>query len=102
MKKTTNSHPGAARATPKRTCVACRRIKPKRELIRVVRTPGGNVEIDTTGKKEGRGAYLCPDGNCWEKALKGNHLEHTLKIKLKQDNREQIKKQAADLLKGEN
>jgi predicted RNA-binding protein YlxR (DUF448 family) len=100
MTKNSNSRPTAAKAVPQRTCVACRRVKPKRELVRLVRNPEGCVEIDTTGKKDGRGAYLCPDGKCWEKALKGNQLEHTLKINLSRENREQIIRQAADLFKG--
>ncbi len=49
------------RKIPQRMCVGCREMKNKRDLIRVVRTPEGNIEIDPTGKKSGRGAYLCPD-----------------------------------------
>jgi predicted RNA-binding protein YlxR (DUF448 family) len=83
-----------------RTCVACRQIKPKRELVRLVRTSGGNIEIDSTGKKEGRGAYLCPGWECWEKALKGKQLEQTLRINLTRENREQLFKDGEALLKG--
>jgi predicted RNA-binding protein YlxR (DUF448 family) len=100
MKKISRSRPAAARPVPQRTCVACRRVKPKRELVRLVSSPGGGVEIDATGKKEGRGTYLCPNRECWDKALKGNQLEHTLKSHLTQDNRERIIKQAKDLLEG--
>jgi predicted RNA-binding protein YlxR (DUF448 family) len=101
MTKTSNSHPGAAKAVPQRTCVACRQVKPKGELVRLVRVAGGDVEIDTTGKKDGRGAYVCRNRECWEKALKGNQLEHTLKSNLAPDNRERILIQARNLLKGE-
>ena len=73
---------------PQRTCVACRKVKPKRELIRVVRISDGSVEIDTRGKRAGRGAYLCPE--CWEIGLKGSQLERALRITLTQDNREQL------------
>ena len=54
---------------PQRTCIGCREIRPKRELIRVVRTESG-VEIDPTGKKSGRGTYLCKTKSCWDAALK--------------------------------
>jgi len=82
--------------------VACRKIKAKRELVRLVRTPEGNIEIDITGRKAGRGAYLCPAVECWETALKGNRLEHTLRSNLTQEEREQLVKRGKDLLKGVN
>ncbi|HEU5375086.1 MAG TPA: YlxR family protein [Ktedonobacteraceae bacterium] len=65
---------------PIRTCIACRESKPKRELLRVVRTPDGHVLLDATGKKAGRGAYLCAKLNCWELALKRKRLEQTFEI----------------------
>ena len=80
--------------------MACRQIKAKRELVRLVRTPEGHVEIDSRGKKEGRGAYLCPTWGCWETALKGNQLEHALRGGLTRENREQLVKHGKDLLKG--
>ena len=80
--------------------MSCRQIKSKRELVRLVRTPEGDIEIDITGKKEGRGAYLCPDWECWETALKGKQLEHTLRSSLSRGNREQLIIQGKDLLKG--
>ena len=61
-----------------RTCVACRQEKPKRSLVRVVRTPVGEIVADPTGKKPGRGAYLCPQKECWDLALKKRLLEHAL------------------------
>jgi hypothetical protein len=54
---------------PQRTCVACRQIKPKRELIRIVRTPDGVIRVDETGKANGRGIYLCRNRTCWDKAV---------------------------------
>lgn len=54
---------------PQRTCVACRQVRPKRELVRIVRTPDGQIQVDTTGKANGRGVYLCRKRVCWEKAL---------------------------------
>lgn len=87
---------------PQRTCLACRQVKAKRELIRLVHTTDGNIEIDTSGKKVGRGAYLCPVLECWEAGLKGKQLEHALRSHLTQDNREQLIKHAKDWLKGAN
>ena len=75
---------------PQRTCVACRKVKAKQELIRLVRTSDNSVEVDTSGKKAGRGAYLCRAQECWELGFKGGRLEHTLRTKLTQDNRESL------------
>lgn len=72
---------------PLRTCIGCRRVRPKREMIRIIRTPDRAIEIDETGKKSGRGAYLCPSRECWEKALKRGALEHALKVKLTDEER---------------
>lgn len=55
-------------------------MKPKRELIRVVRTPGGEAHLDATGKVSGRGAYVCPAGECAEVALKERRLQHALDV----------------------
>lgn len=67
--------------------------------MRLVRTRGGEIEIDVDGKKEGRGAYTCPVRECWESALKGKQLEHTLRTNLTQDNRERLIRSGKDLLK---
>jgi len=75
---------------PQRTCVACRKVKAKRELIRVVRTYDGNVEVDTSGKKAGRGAYLCRTPECWQAGVKGGRLEYALRTSLSQDSRQQL------------
>ena len=87
---------------PLRTCVACRRIKTKRELIRLVRTPDGKIEVDGSGKKAGRGAYLCREWECWQTGLKGNRLEHTLRGSITQEDREKLINYAKDLIKGAN
>lgn len=65
-----------------RTCVACRESKPKRELLRIVRTPDGQVLLDATGKRAGRGAYLCAKLSCWENALKRKRLEQAFEVTL--------------------
>jgi predicted RNA-binding protein YlxR (DUF448 family) len=75
-------------------------VKDKRGLVRVVRTREGNIEVDSSGKKAGRGAYLCPSKACWEAALKDNKLEHALKGSLTQANREQLAKYGEESLKG--
>ena len=66
------------RKIPMRMCVGCREMKPKRELIRVVRPPEGAVMLDRSGKASGRGAYICPCAECLEKARKTKVLERTL------------------------
>lgn len=68
-------------------------------MIRLVRTPGGDVEIDTSGKKEGRGAYICPEQVCWDKALKGKQLERALRGRIKQVDLAQLLKTGKELLK---
>ena len=90
----------STRYTPLRTCVACREVRPKSELIRLVRISGGRVEVDTEGRKAGRGAYLCRARECWETGLKGERLEHALRTTLTQDNREQLIRYGKDFLQG--
>jgi predicted RNA-binding protein YlxR (DUF448 family) len=68
------------RHIPQRTCVACRQTNAKRQLVRVVRGPDGSVTIDPTGKRSGRGAYLCDSPECWNAALKRGVLPRALKI----------------------
>ena len=81
---------GNIKHIPQRTCVACRRVRHKRELIRLVRCSDGKIEVDDGGRKAGRGAYLCLAQQCWEIGLKGGRLEHALRTVLGQDNREQL------------
>jgi hypothetical protein len=65
-------------------------VKEKKALIRIVRTQNGVAEIDVFGKKPGRGAYLCSNRVCWELALKKNRLEHALRAKLNDVNRQTL------------
>jgi len=67
---------------PQRTCVACRQTHSKRELVRIVRTATGDMQIDPSGKLPGRGAYLCRNRTCWELALAQRRLDHALKTTL--------------------
>jgi len=73
-----------------RTCIACRQIKEKKALIRLVRAKNGVAEVDISGKKPGRGAYLCPQKTCWELALRKNRLDYALRTKLHGDNRQTL------------
>ncbi|MHB8648311.1 MAG: RNase P modulator RnpM, partial [Thermomicrobiales bacterium] len=70
------------RHIPQRTCIVTRQTGDKRGLIRIVRTPDGRVEVDPTGKKNGRGAYLTADRAIWERALAGNILSRALKVEI--------------------
>ncbi len=67
---------------PQRTCVACRDKNAKRTLTRIVRTPDGRIEIDPTGKRNGRGAYLCTQASCWNRALTTPVLARALKTEI--------------------
>ena len=67
---------------PQRTCIGCRQTKAKREMIRLVRTPDGQLAIDETEKQNGRGAYLCRQKMCWESALKGEHIGRALRMEI--------------------
>ncbi len=62
----------SAKKIPMRMCTACREMKPKRELVRVVKTPEGEIRLDLTGKLNGRGAYICRNAECFKKAEKSN------------------------------
>lgn len=70
---------------PMRMCVGCREMKPKNELLRVVRTPEDAILIDFTGKKSGRGAYLCRDEACLKRAAKQKQLQRALEREVGQD-----------------
>lgn len=63
---------------PQRMCVGCQEMKPKKELIRIVRTPEDGIEVDPSGKKSGRGAYICPRVECLQRAAKEKRLERAL------------------------
>ena len=75
----------AEKKTPMRMCVACREMKPKKELIRIVRTPENEIKADLTGKASGRGAYICRSVQCLEKAKKIRALERALDKKIDEE-----------------
>ena len=89
--------PRRPKHVPQRTCIACRQVKPKRELLRIVRTPQGHVEIDPTGKKSGRGAYLCATRLCWTTALKKKRLEQELETTISEEDRAALEAYVATL-----
>ena len=70
------------RKIPMRMCVGCREMKPKKELLRVVKPAEGECAIDRTGKASGRGAYVCPSAECLKKAQKSKALERALEAKI--------------------
>ena len=70
---------------PQRTCMGCNQKKDKKELIRIVKNKNNEISIDRTGKKEGRGAYICDDVNCLDKLIKSKRLERALDIKISQE-----------------
>jgi predicted RNA-binding protein YlxR (DUF448 family) len=85
-----NIRPQAVRKhVPRRTCIACREVAGKRELVRLAASSDG-VVIDTAGRMPGRGVYLCPVSICWEKALKGNRIEYGLRTRLSAADRQTL------------
>jgi len=70
---------------PMRQCLGCREMKPKRELIRVVRSPEGSISIDTKGKASGRGAYVCHDLQCLKRAIKAKAISRAFEIEIPQE-----------------
>lgn len=82
---------------PQRTCIACKQVRPKRELIRVVRTPEGHIELDPTSKKSGRGAYVCARRSCWDIALKKGKLEREFETQLTAEDRAALEAYYASL-----
>ena len=85
---------------PMRMCVGCREMKEKKSLIRVVRSPEGDVSLDPTGKKSGRGAYVCRDPECLKRAIKQRQLERQLDAALSPETAEALR-QEMEMLTGE-
>lgn len=77
---------------PARRCVACNEQKEKNNLLRIVRTPEGSIEIDQTGKKNGRGAYICKNIDCLNKIKRSKRLEKNLDISIDDDFYEEIRR----------
>ena len=80
--------------------MACRQVKAKRELVRLVCSADGIVEVDNSGKKTGRGAYLCEVWGCWEAGLKGRQLERSLRTTINAENKQQLVQYGKSLNQG--
>ena len=78
---------------PMRQCLGCREMKPKKELIRVVRSPEGEISLDFKGKASGRGAYVCPEPRCLKKAIKARALERAFSAQIPQEIYERLESQ---------
>ncbi len=84
------------RHVPRRTCVACREERPKRELLRLVCTADGVVDVDESGKRPGRGAYMCQSPDCWNKGLTKGRLERALRSKIDSESRQKLMRLASE------
>lgn len=82
---------------PMRKCVGCQEMKSKKEMIRVIRTQEGEFLLDATGKKNGRGAYICPDKECLNKAMKNKGLERSFKQSIPKEVYETLEKEMSQL-----
>ncbi len=78
---------------PQRQCMGCRERKPKRDMIRVVRGTDGIVSLDFGGKKNGRGAYICPDMECLKKAIRSKALDRSLEVEIPQEVYDRLQKE---------
>ena len=87
------------RKIPMGMCVGCREMKPKRELLRVVRSPEGEVSFDLTGRKPGRGAYVCPNADCLTHAVRKKQLERAVSAPVSEEVRESLTAQIERLPK---
>ena len=83
----------AVRKVPMRQCIGCQEMKNKKEMIRVIKTSEEEILLDATGKKNGRGAYLCRSMECFEKAVKSRGFERSLKIKIPKEVYENLKEE---------
>ena len=84
---------GANKKVPMRKCVGCQEMKSKKEMIRVIRTSEGEFLLDATGRKNGRGAYLCPNSDCLAKAVKNKVLERSFKQAIPKEVYEALEKE---------
>ena len=81
---------------PERQCCGCGQMFPKRELVRVVRAADGTVSLDLTGKKSGRGAYICKSLDCYRKARKTRRIERTLSVEIPEEVYDTMEREIAD------
>lgn len=88
-----------AKKIPLRKCTGCQEMKSKKEMMRILRTSEGDIILDTTGRKNGRGAYVCCAMECFEKAVRNKGLERSLKCKVPQETYEILKKEIESIEK---
>ena len=82
---------------PLRQCIGCGEMKSKKEMIRVIKTAEGEILLDATGRKNGRGAYLCPSMECFKKAVKGRGLERSFKMAIPREVYEPLEKEMEEI-----
>ena len=82
---------------PLRQCIGCGEMKSKKEMIRVIKTAEGEILLDATGRKNGRGAYLCPSMECFKKAVKGRGLERSFKMAIPREVYETMEKEMEEI-----
>jgi len=87
---------------PERQCLGCNAHRPKKELIRVVRCPDGEIVLDTLGKRSGRGAYICPERSCFSRARKSKRIENVLECKIPDEIYDAMEARIAELGDGKN
>lgn len=85
------------RKVPMRKCIGCQEMKSKKEMMRILKTSEDEIILDTTGKKNGRGAYLCFSEECFEKAVKSKGLERSLKTSIPQSVYESLKREIENI-----
>ncbi len=91
--------PGQVKRIPLRKCTGCQEMKSKKEMMRILRTSEGEIVLDVTGRKNGRGAYVCCSMSCFEKAVKNKGLERSLKVKVPEETYESLKKEIESIEK---
>ncbi|MHB9004134.1 MAG: RNase P modulator RnpM [Coriobacteriia bacterium] len=82
-----------ARKTPLRTCIGCGTGSDKKALVRIVRTPEGDVTVDPTGKANGRGAYICASTDCFDAALRRRRLDSALRVRLNEEELDRLRRE---------
>jgi predicted RNA-binding protein YlxR (DUF448 family) len=91
MKAEMSQPQGRRKHIPQRTCVVCRQTAAKRSLVRIVRTADEGIQVDTTGKRNGRGAYLCDQAACWLRAVESDVLEKALRTTFTEEDRQRLR-----------
>ena len=90
---------GQAKKIPMRKCTGCQEMKNKKEMIRILRTSEGEIVLDATGRKNGRGAYVCRSMECFEKAVRNKGIERSLKVKVPEETYGNLKKEIESIEK---